>query len=147
MYNFNQERFGIACQAVQLARVAMQEAVKYANKRKTFGQPLIAHQVIRHKIAEMGRKTMASFCFMERMAYTLQRDPLGETDKSIPRISLCSKCKPLRHWNLSLERLLRSLVVRVMLRERLSIEFTEMFELSLFMAGLRKSCWTSALVW
>jgi len=84
MYNFNQERFGIACQAVQLARVALQEAVRYGNKRKTFGQPLIAHQVIRHKIAEMGRKIMASFCFMERMAFALQRDPLGQTDKSIP---------------------------------------------------------------
>jgi len=84
MYNFNQERFGIACQAVQLARVALQESVKYAKKRKTFGKTLISHQVIRHKIAEMGRKIMSSFCFMERMAFALQRDPLGQTDKSIP---------------------------------------------------------------
>mmetsp|Transcript_18607 Transcript_18607/g.29496 ORF Transcript_18607/g.29496 Transcript_18607/m.29496 type:complete len:236 (+) Transcript_18607:2-709(+) len=82
MYNFNQERFGIACQAVQLSRVALQEAVKYAKQRKTFGRPLIGHQVIQHKIAEMGRQIMASYCFMEKLAFALQEDPLGERDAS-----------------------------------------------------------------
>eukprot|EP01084_Bolivina_argentea_P108652 194190_1 len=84
MYNFNQERFGIACQALQLARVALKESVAYAKQRKTFGKALIQHQVIRHKIAEMGRQIMATFCFMERLAFALQRDPLGRKDKSIP---------------------------------------------------------------
>merc|ERR1712087_7407 len=84
MFNFNQERFGIACQAVQLSRVALVESVAYARKRKTFGKALISHQVIAHKIAEMGRRIMSCFCLMERLAYTLQQDPLGQKDNSIP---------------------------------------------------------------
>jgi len=84
MYNFNQERFGIACQAFSLSRIALQQSVDYAKKRKTFGKPLIKHQVIRHKLAEMGRQIMATFCFMEKLAFQLQRDPLGQRDKSIP---------------------------------------------------------------
>merc|ERR1712013_669495 len=76
--------FGIACQAVQLSRIALIESVKYAKKRKTFGRPLIAHQVIAHKLAEMGRRIMSAFCLMERLAYTLQKDPLGQSDASIP---------------------------------------------------------------
>ena len=89
MYNFNQERFGIACQAVQLSRIALQESVKYAFKRKTFNKYLIEHQVIRHKIAEMGRQIMSTYSFMEKLAFALQKDPLGQFDKSIPaQISL-----------------------------------------------------------
>eukprot|EP01084_Bolivina_argentea_P099447 178771_1 len=84
MYNFNQERFGIACQATQLSRVALKECVQYAKKRKTFGKLLISHQVIQHKLAEMGRQIMSTFCFMERLAYALKYDPLGINDKSIP---------------------------------------------------------------
>eukprot|EP00485_Elphidium_margaritaceum_P007493 CAMPEP_0202690186 /NCGR_PEP_ID=MMETSP1385-20130828/5254_1 /ASSEMBLY_ACC=CAM_ASM_000861 /TAXON_ID=933848 /ORGANISM="Elphidium margaritaceum" /LENGTH=824 /DNA_ID=CAMNT_0049345421 /DNA_START=30 /DNA_END=2504 /DNA_ORIENTATION=+ len=84
MYNFNQERFAIACQAVQLSRVAFQESVKYAKIRKTFGKALIEHQVIRHKLAEMARRIMTSFCYMEKVAFALQNDPLAQSDKSIP---------------------------------------------------------------
>jgi len=33
------------------ARVCMEEAIRYARTRKTFGKPLIQHQVIRHKVS------------------------------------------------------------------------------------------------
>merc|ERR1712176_142766 len=84
MYNFNQERFGIAVQATSLARLALQESVKYAKQRKTFGKALIKHQVIKHKLAEMGRMLMATYSFMERLAFALQSDPLAQSDRSIP---------------------------------------------------------------
>eukprot|EP00483_Globobulimina_turgida_P012468 UN12491 len=84
MYNFNQERFGIACQATQLSRIALQESVSYAKKRKTFGKALIKHHVIGHKLTEMGRQIMSTYCFMERLPFALPTDPLGQTDKSIP---------------------------------------------------------------
>jgi len=84
MYNFNQERFGIAVQATSLGRIALQESVKYAKQRKTFGKSLIKHQVIKAKLAEMGRMLMSTYSFMERLAFALQKDPLGQYDKSIP---------------------------------------------------------------
>merc|ERR1712130_687522 len=50
----------------------IRESIKYARNRRTFGQPLIKSQVIRHKIAAMAMKTEALFAFTEQLAYHLQ---------------------------------------------------------------------------
>ena len=47
MFNFNSERLGLAIQANRFARVCLEESIKYAHKRRTFGQKLVDHQVIR----------------------------------------------------------------------------------------------------
>jgi hypothetical protein len=60
MDNFNHERWGIVVQATRFARVCLEEAIKYAHKRKTFGQRLIDHPVIRNKIAHMARNVEVS---------------------------------------------------------------------------------------
>lgn len=51
MTNFNHERMGIIIQCSRFARVCYEEAIKYANKRTTFGKKLIDHPVIRMKVA------------------------------------------------------------------------------------------------
>jgi len=53
MENFNLERLGIASSLIGLSRCAYEEAVRYAHERHTFGKPLAAHQVLRHKLVEM----------------------------------------------------------------------------------------------
>lgn len=85
MFNFNQERMGIAIGAVCFSRVCLEEAVRYAKTRKTFGKRLIDHQVIRHKIADMTRKVMAAYGYMVHIAYAMSKDPIGLKDKSIAR--------------------------------------------------------------
>ena len=60
MHNFNHERLIGCFGATRLARVCLEDAVAYAKVRKTFGKPLIEHQVIRHKIAEMARIVLAN---------------------------------------------------------------------------------------
>merc|ERR1711865_827976 len=54
--NFNHERFGFIAQATRFARVCLEEAFRYAFKRKTFGKRLVDHPVIRWKLAEMARQ-------------------------------------------------------------------------------------------
>jgi acyl-CoA dehydrogenase len=83
MRNFNQERFSIACNAASLARQALLEAVKYARTRVVFGKKLIEAQVIRHKCAEMARQIMASYALLEKVAYQMIEDPMGERDPSV----------------------------------------------------------------
>jgi alkylation response protein AidB-like acyl-CoA dehydrogenase/predicted heme/steroid binding protein len=76
MYNFNHERMGLATQANRFARVCLEEAIKYASKRKTFGRRLIDHQVIRHKLADMARRVEATHAWMEQLIYqSIQMDP------------------------------------------------------------------------
>ena len=60
MHNFNGERLGMAAGACASARVCLEEAVKWAQQRETFGKRLADHQVIRHKIAEMLRQINAT---------------------------------------------------------------------------------------
>jgi alkylation response protein AidB-like acyl-CoA dehydrogenase len=71
MYNFNHERWMVAGQAARMARTCVEEAMKYARIRKTFGKFLIEHQVIQHKLGEMGRMCEATHAWFENIAFQM----------------------------------------------------------------------------
>merc|ERR1712230_7558 len=78
MTNFNHERVGIIIQCLRFSRVCFEESVKYASKRKTFGQKLINPPVIRLKLAHMARQIEASYAWLENIVYQCQK--MGETE-------------------------------------------------------------------
>jgi alkylation response protein AidB-like acyl-CoA dehydrogenase len=78
MTNFNHERIGIIIQCIRFARVCYEESMKYAHKRKTFGQRLIDHPVIRLKLAHMARQIEASWSWLENLIYQCSR--MGEDE-------------------------------------------------------------------
>ena len=51
--NLEAGRLGIAAQSVGMARAAFDAALAYAKERKQFGQPIIGHQAIAFRLAEM----------------------------------------------------------------------------------------------
>lgn len=53
MQTFNFERLTLAAGALGMMKTLVEESITWATDRKTFGKPMIAHQVIRHKIADM----------------------------------------------------------------------------------------------
>lgn len=68
----NWERM-IACVGpVRGARACIREAVVWARERTTFGKPLIKHQVIRHKIANMARRVEACQALVDNLAFQVQ---------------------------------------------------------------------------
>jgi len=67
--NFNHERFIIAAGTCREARICYSEAFQWAMTRKTFGKPLIQHQLIRYKLAEMARQIESLYDSVERAAY------------------------------------------------------------------------------
>ncbi|KAF1349996.1 acyl-CoA dehydrogenase/oxidase [Delphinella strobiligena] len=73
MTNFNHERIGIIIQCVRFSRVCYEESMKYAHKRRTFGQKLIDHPVIRLKLAHMLRQIEATNAWLENMVYQCQK--------------------------------------------------------------------------
>jgi acyl-CoA dehydrogenase len=73
MANFNDERLGMAYGANGFARVAFEEALAYARLRETFGRPLIAHQVIRHKLVDMAQRVAATQALIELTAWRVDR--------------------------------------------------------------------------
>lgn len=72
MYNFNHERWGFVVQANRFARVCLEEAFKYAHKRKTFGKRLVDHPVIRMKLAHMTRQIEATHAWLESTTQQLR---------------------------------------------------------------------------
>merc|ERR1712232_123156 len=71
-------------QATRFSRVCLEESIKYAHKRKTFGKRLIDHPVIREKIANMARQVEATQCWLEVVTHQMntmtkkqQRERLG----------------------------------------------------------------------
>lgn len=66
-------RIGIAAQAVGIAQSALDEAIKYAKIRKTFGKFLSEHQAIQFMIAEMSTYIEAARLLTYRAAYLKDR--------------------------------------------------------------------------
>ncbi|KAF9401248.1 hypothetical protein BGX21_002269 [Mortierella sp. AD011] len=75
MNNFNHERMGVVIQATRLARVCLEEAIKYGSKRKTFGVKLVNHPVLRNKLAHMARQIEATHAWTENVIYQTMTMP------------------------------------------------------------------------
>lgn len=89
MHNFNKERFIMAVGCNRKARTCLNTALAYALQRETFGQLLISHQIIRHKLVTLGREIEAHWAWLEQIAYHVQRHPHGwEGDAIAGRIAL-----------------------------------------------------------
>lgn len=68
MTNFNFERLAMSVAMEAFSRVCMEDAVNWARERKTFGQRLADHQVIRHKIAEMKQRINSTQCYLNHIS-------------------------------------------------------------------------------
>jgi len=67
MTNFNSERLAMSAAMEAFSRVCLEDAVNWARERKTFGQRLADHQVIRHKIAEMKQRINSTQCYLNQI--------------------------------------------------------------------------------
>ena len=54
--NLEGGRIGIAAQAVGMARAALEAALQYAKERVAFGKPIIEHQAVNFRLADMATK-------------------------------------------------------------------------------------------
>ena len=54
--NLEGGRIGVGAQAVGMARAAYEAAVAYARTRETFGKPIIEHQAVNFRLADMATK-------------------------------------------------------------------------------------------
>lgn len=72
MRNFNSERLGMAMGCCAYARVALAEAAAWAQERRTFGKPLVGHQSIRIKLADMARQIDATQAWVDLCAWQVK---------------------------------------------------------------------------
>ena len=82
MDNFNFERFGMAAQMCGMSMRLYDECVAYARDRETFGEKLISHQVIRHKLADMSARIDAMDAYLNQVA-----EIMNTSDRPVAEIS------------------------------------------------------------
>jgi alkylation response protein AidB-like acyl-CoA dehydrogenase len=66
--NLEGGRIGIASQSVGMARAAYEAALAYARERETFGKPIIAHQSVAFRLADMATQIDAAHLLVMRAA-------------------------------------------------------------------------------
>jgi alkylation response protein AidB-like acyl-CoA dehydrogenase len=60
MTGLEAERLNVAARGLGIARAAFEEAIRYAQRRTTFGKPIAEYQTIQNKLADMATKIEAS---------------------------------------------------------------------------------------
>lgn len=89
MTNFNRERYIMCVGCNRHARTCLNIAFEYANKRQTFGKPLIENQIIASKFTKIARYLESHWAWLEQIAYAVQQSPKGWQDPDIAgRIAL-----------------------------------------------------------
>lgn len=87
MTNFNRERFIMAVGCNRKARTCLTTALEYSVSRETFGQPLISHQILRHKIITIAREVEAHWAWLEQTTHHVQIHG-WQTDSIAGRVAL-----------------------------------------------------------
>jgi acyl-CoA dehydrogenase len=73
MLNFNQERLGMSAGAYGYVKLCLTEAIAYARERHTFGKPLIANQVVRHRLVDMAMRINAVKSTLELLTWRVSQ--------------------------------------------------------------------------
>lgn len=92
MENFQRERLSLAVMAHQVAQIAYEESLKYAQMRHAFGKPLTGFQVTRHKLVDMATKITVAREFNYRVAARMQAGENVVTEVSMAKNFACEVC-------------------------------------------------------
>jgi acyl-CoA dehydrogenase len=92
MENFQYERLSLAVMAHQVAQIAYEESLRYAQTRQAFGKPLTGFQVTRHKLVDMATKIAAAREFNYRLAARMAEGENVVTEVSMAKNFACEVC-------------------------------------------------------
>jgi acyl-CoA dehydrogenase len=84
--NFNNERMAMATMMESSCRVCLEEAVKWAQERQTFGKRLADHQVIRHKIVEMKQRINSCQAYIQVCCRQMQDGTISFGDIAMLKV-------------------------------------------------------------
>ena len=76
MANFNGERLLMSASACAFAAVCLDEATEWARQRTTFGQRLVEHQVVRHKLVDMRMRVLGARAWLDAQVARFDAGPL-----------------------------------------------------------------------
>jgi butyryl-CoA dehydrogenase len=91
-------RLGIAAQAVGIAQAAFDESLRYARDRKQFGRPILEHQAIAFRLAEMDTELAAARALMYQAAEASRRPGRHSRESARAKLYASEMCNRMVAW-------------------------------------------------
>ena len=79
-------RINIAARAVGVARAAFDASIAYAQERETFGAPIVKHQAIQFKLADMATKLEASRLLVKNAAERFEAGERADVEAGMAKL-------------------------------------------------------------
>jgi acyl-CoA dehydrogenase len=92
MRHFASERLSLAIQAVATARRCLDLTLAYVKQRETFGRPLASRQVVRHRLAEMARRTDVARTYIQSVAARVAKGEVLVTEVAMAKNTAVDAC-------------------------------------------------------
>lgn len=86
-------RINVAARAVGVAQAAFEDAIKYAQQRQTFGQPIARHQAIQFKLADMATRIEAARLLVEQAARKKDRGERCDLEAGMAKLFASEMCQ------------------------------------------------------
>jgi alkylation response protein AidB-like acyl-CoA dehydrogenase len=85
-------RINVAARAVGVARAALEDSLAYAKERVTFGKPIVEHQAIAHKLADMATEVEAARWLYLAAAAKKDRGERADLESSMAKLFASTIC-------------------------------------------------------
>ena len=79
-------RINVAARAVGVARAALEDSLRYAQQRETFGQPIWRHQAVGHRLADMATRVDAARLLTLRAAAALDAGRRSDLEAGMAKL-------------------------------------------------------------
>jgi alkylation response protein AidB-like acyl-CoA dehydrogenase len=79
-------RINVAARGVGIARAALEESVRYAQTRRTFGKPICEHQAIQLKLADMATRVEAARLLTEAAAHAYDTGARSDMEAGMAKL-------------------------------------------------------------
>jgi len=91
-------RLGIAAQAVGIATAALEESLRYAHNRRQFGLPIISHQAIAFRLAEMDTEIAAARALLWQAAWDTGQPGRHSRESARAKLFASEMCNRVAAW-------------------------------------------------
>jgi alkylation response protein AidB-like acyl-CoA dehydrogenase len=85
-------RINVAARAVGVARAALEDSLAYAKTRVTFGKPIVEHQAIAHKLADMATEIEAARWLYLAAAHKKDRGERCDVEAGMAKLFASTVC-------------------------------------------------------
>lgn len=93
LHGLGASRIGIAAQSTGVAAAALDDASSYARERESFGRPLVDHQAIGFKLADMATEVQAARLLTRQAAELKDRGSPFATESSMATLFAAEMCE------------------------------------------------------